>query len=181
MLLAMSVDEMTFNDFFDRLIKNEGGYVNNPKDPGGETNWGITWPKLREAIGMGLVPSDTTIARLNRDQARIIYRALFWEKGRMDQFDPAVSFQVFDFAVNSGIDTAIRHLQRAAGVAEDGNVGPVTIAAINHRKPQIIVLLFIAERLDFWRHLSTWPTFGNGWTARAAMDLRYAAQDLEEK
>lgn len=168
---------MDYDTAFDRLIGNEGGYVNNPADPGGETNWGITWPILNQAIATGVVTSDTTIASLTRDQAKLVYKAFFWDKGKMDQFDPAISFQVFDFAVNSGIGTAIRKLQRAVGVADDGNIGPATIAAIKSYTPSEVIMLFVAERLDFYRKLQAWPTFGAGWVARMANDLRYAAKD----
>lgn len=169
---------MDYNTAFNRLIGNEGGYVNNPADPGGETNWGITWPILNQAMGKGVISAGTTIVDLTRDQSALIYKAFFWDLGKMDQFDPAVAFQVFDFAVNSGIQTALIHLQIAVGCAPDGNIGPVTIAAINAMKPSQVIVKFIAERLDFWRKLSTWSTFGAGWTARAANDLRYAATDL---
>lgn len=168
---------MDYDTAFDRLIGNEGGYVNNPADPGGETNWGITWPILNQAIATGVVTSDTTIATLTRDQAKLVYKAFFWDKGQMDQFDPAIAFQVFDFAVNSGISTAIRKLQHAVGVADDGNVGPATIAAIKSYTPAEVIMLFVAERLDFYRKLKAWPTFGAGWVARMANDLRYAAKD----
>ena len=63
---------MTFDDAFTRLLGNEGGYTNNPADPGGETNWGVTWPVLRQAMGEGIVPAGTTIATLTRDQAKAI-------------------------------------------------------------------------------------------------------------
>ena len=169
---------MDYNTAFDRLIGNEGGYVDNPKDPGGETNWGITWSVLNQAIGANIVPAGTIIATLTRDQSKLIYKHFFWDAGQMDQFDAAISFQVFDFAVNSGIGTAIRKLQAAVGVADDGNIGPVTITAIKSFTPAQVIILFVAERLDFWRKLSTWQTFGAGWTARAAADLRYAAKDI---
>lgn len=159
---------MNFDQAFERLMGNEGGYVNNPADPGGETNWGIckrSYPNV-------------DIKNLTRDQAKAIYLRDFWQRGQMDQYDPAIAFQVFDIAVNSGIETAVRMLQRAAGVADDGNIGPVTIAAVKAKSVPSLLMLIIAERLDFWRKLSTWPTFGAGWTARAAKDLRYAAQDL---
>lgn len=167
-----------YDTSFDRLIGNEGGYSNNPKDPGGETNWGITWPVLHQAIGASVVPSAVTIATMTRDQAKLIYKSFFWDAGKMDQYDPAISFQVFDFAVNSGIVTALRKLQTAVGVADDGNIGPATIAAIKAMTPAEVIMRFVAERLDFWRKLSTWPTFGGGWTARAANDLRYASKDV---
>lgn len=169
---------MNFDQAFDRLMGNEGGYNNNPADPGGETQWGITWPILRQALQMKLVPENTTIKSLTRDQSKVIYKALFWTRGSMDQFDAAISFQVFDFAVNSGIETAIRKLQRAVGVADDGHIGPATIAAIKAKSVTDVVMLFVAERLDFWRRLDTWPKFGKGWAGRAAQDLRFAAEDI---
>lgn len=168
-----------FDTFFDRLIGNEGGYSNRAlsADPGGETNWGITWPKLREAIGAGLVEPETTIKNLTREQAKVIYRALFWDESRLDEMPPAIAFQVFDAAVNHGIPNGIRFLQRAAGVADDGHIGPVTIAAVASQSVTDILMLFIAARLDFWTSLSTWADNGKGWARRAANDLRLAAED----
>ena len=158
---------MDFRTAFDRLISNEGGYVNNPKDPGGETKFGIS----KRAY------PNVDIANLTREQARDIYFADFWDRGQMDQYDGAIAFQVFDAAVNHGIETAIRLMQRAAGVADDGHIGPVTVAAVKAKSVTDMLMLFIAERIDFWRKLSTWPTFGNGWAGRAATDLRFAAAD----
>lgn len=158
---------MTFDEAFDRLIGNEGGYVNNPADPGGETNWGISkrsYPTLE-------------IKALTRDQAKSIYRRDFWDRGQMDQLPEAVAFQVFDAAVNHGIETAVRLLQRAASVADDGHIGPATLAAIRRMTVTDLLMLIIAERLDYWRKLTTWGRFGAGWAGRAANDLRYAAQD----
>lgn len=158
---------MNFDLAFDRLIGNEGGYVNHPGDPGGETNFGISKRSY----------PTVDIASLTRDQAKVIYFRDFWQRGQMYQYDPAIAFQVFDIAVNSGIETAIRMLQRAAGVADDGHIGPITIAAIKSRSVTDVIMLLIAERLIFWCKLSTWPTFGKGWARRAADNLRYAAQD----
>lgn len=158
---------MNFDTAFDRLMGNEGGYVNDPADPGGETNWGIckrSYPSV-------------DIRNLTRDMAKEIYLRDFWQRGGMDQYDPAIAFQLFDIAVNSGIETAIRMMQRAAGVADDGHAGPVTLAAVKAKSVTDMLMLIIAERLDFWRKLSTFKTFGAGWVARAAKDLRYAAED----
>lgn len=157
---------MNFDTAFDRLISHEGGYVNDLADPGGETNWGISkrsYPNL-------------DIAKLTREDARAIYRRDFWDV-LGDDAHPAIKFQVFDFAVNSGIGTAIRKLQVAVGVADDGHWGPVSAAALSKMDVNDVLMRFIAERLDFWRKLSTWPRFGAGWAGRAAQDLRYAAED----
>ncbi len=158
---------MNFDIAFDRLMGNEGGYVNNPADPGGETKWGISkrsYPNL-------------DIANLTREQAKEIYRTDFWQRARMDEIDPAIAFQVFDAAVNHSIETAVRMMQRAAGVADDGHIGPVTIAAVRGKTVTDMLMLLTAERLEFWAKLTTFDTFGRGWTRRAAKDLRYAAED----
>jgi lysozyme family protein len=159
---------MTFQTAFDRLMNNEGGYVNDPKDPGGETKWGISkrsYPNL-------------DIRNLTREQAQQIYLVDFWQRGGMDKFADALAFQVFDAAVNHGIETAIRLLQRAADVADDGHIGSVTIAAINGKPAPVMVLRFIAQRIRFWTKLSTWDRFGKGWANRAADDLVYASGDI---
>lgn len=158
---------MDFDQAFDRLMGAEGGYVNLPSDPGGETNWGISKRSY----------PTVDIKKLTRDDAKLIYRRDFWERGRMGEYDQAIAFQVFDIAVNSGIETAVRMLQRAAGVADDGHIGPVSVAAIKARSVTDMLMLIVAERLEFWTKLKTWDEFGRGWTRRAAKDLRYAAED----
>lgn len=158
---------MDFDTAFDRLMGHEGGYIDNPADPGGETNWGISKRSY----------PDVDIKNLTRDQAKEIYRRDFWDRGQMDQFDPAVAFQTFDFAVNSGIETAIRKLQAAAGVADDGHIGPVTVAAIKNRGVNDMIMLLTAERIEYQAKLKNSDTFWRGWMRRNAGNLRYAAND----
>lgn len=151
----------------DRLLGNEGGYVNDPNDPGGESNWGISkrsYPSI-------------DIADLDRDQAIAIYKRDFWDKIDGDSLPPGVGFQALDFAVNSGIETGLRALQRAAGVADDGNIGPVTLAALTAANPSDLVMRLLAERLYFMTGLSGWMNFGKGWARRIANDLRFGAMD----
>ena len=156
-----------FDVFIERLLSHEGGYVNHPSDPGGETKWGISKRSY----------PNVDIARLTREQAIAIYRRDFWEKSRADDLPPAVGFQLLDAAVNSGIGQATRWLQVAAGVADDGVIGPATLGALRIADPNDLVMRFCAERLDFMTRLSTWPQFGKGWARRIAQNLRYAAQD----
>lgn len=162
---------MDFDQAFERLIAHEGGYVNHPDDPGGETNWGIT---ARTARANGYTGS---MRELTRRQAREIYRVAYWGRARADDYDPAIGFQLFDAAVNHGIGNAIRFLQRAVGVVDDGIVGPQTVAAINSMQTTDVLARFNAERLDFYTRLSTWPSFGRGWVRRVAENLRYASED----
>jgi len=146
---------------------SEGGYVNRASDPGGETNWGISkrsYPNL-------------DIKSLTREQAKKIYLEDFWLDGSMPSFHGAIAFQVFDAAVNHGPQTAIRLLQRAVGVADDGNVGPVTRAAVRAMSVTDVLLLFMAERFEFWTRCSDWKNSSKGWVRRGAENLRYIASD----
>lgn len=161
----------SFDRAFERMIGHEGGYVNHPADPGGETNWGVT---KRTARAEGYVGH---MRDMTRDQAREIYRRAYWERARADNYHPAIGFQVFDAAVNHGIGNAVRFLQRAVGVADDGAVGPVTVAAIQRLSVPDVLARFNAERLDFYTKLSAWPSFGKGWVRRVSGNLRYAAED----
>lgn len=159
---------MSFDTSFDRLIGNEGGYVNDPADPGGETNWGISKRSY----------PTTNIRDLTRETAKAIYWTDFWLRVHADELDSLTAFQALDFAVNSGIETAVRKLQTAVGVADDGHWGPVTLAAVKALPPAVLAFRFLAERLDFMRRLKNWPSAGAGWAGRIAADMRFAAQDL---
>ncbi|MDR0478502.1 MAG: hypothetical protein LBH31_01585 [Burkholderiaceae bacterium] len=162
---------MDFDQAFERLIGNEGGYVCNPADPGGETNWGVTLRTAREAGYTG------AMCDLTRDQAKAIYRDAYWNRAKCVQYDGAIGFQVFDAAVNHGIGQAIRFLQRAVGVADDGIVGPITLSAVRGMPSMDVLARFNAQRLNFYTQLSTWATFGKGWARRIAVNLQYAAED----
>ena len=151
-----------FDAAFKALIDHEGGYVNHPKDPGGETQFGITkrsYPHLN-------------IRDLTLDDARAIYRRDFWGRLQCDALPLAARFQVFDAAVNSGPGNAARWLQAAAGVAQDGLIGPATRQAIDAMHPAALVARFNAARLLFMTSLSTWPTFSRGWARRIAANLQ---------
>lgn len=154
-----------FDTSFERLIGNEGGYVNNVQDPGGETNWGISKRSY----------PDVDIKNLTMEGAKQIYLRDFWEP--LGDAPDAVKFQAFDFAVNSGIQTAVRKLQAAIGVADDGHWGPMSAAALAAMDLNDVLMRYIAQRLRFWASLSTWGSFGKGWALRAAKDLEYASGD----
>ena len=163
---------MNFDTAFDRLIGHEGGYVDHPDDPGGQTNWGVTIAVARASGYAG------PMRDMPRGTAKAIYRTQYWEKVRADSMPFAVAFQVFDAAVNHGTRQAAKFLQRAAGVADDGAIGPQTLAAVQDREPAALLFLFNAEREQFYTDLKTWPSFGKGWSRRVVANLRYAAKDI---
>lgn len=162
---------LTFQEIFDRIIGHEGGYVNHPKDPGGETKWGIT---KRTALANGY---DGAMKDLTRNGAYLIYKKAFWERYQCDRLPSDVAYQFFDAVVNHGSGNASRMLQRAVGVADDGVIGEITLSAVAKLNSNDVLMRFNAERLKFYTKLSTFDTFGKGWVNRIAGNLSYGAED----
>lgn len=158
-----------FDRAFTDLLGHEGGYVNNPADPGGETNWGITVAVARENGYVGAMKD------MDQSVAKTIYARKYWLP-EFESLPYAVAFQVFDAAVNSGVGQSVRWLQRAVGVADDGQFGPVTLSAVRAIDPTKLVMFFNAERLLFMTNLSTWSSFGKGWARRISANLKKGAQ-----
>lgn len=148
-----------FEPVMEGLLKDlEGGYVNHPKDPGGETNHGITkrsYPKLN-------------IRTLTWPQAKRIYKVDFWDKVKGDLLPSGVDAVTVDPAINSGPRKAAQWLQAAAGVKVDGLIGIETLQAVRAADPVVIIKGVSARRLGFMRSLTIWSSFGRGWSKRVA-------------
>lgn len=141
------------------VIRHEGGHVNHPKDPGGETKFGITkrsYPHM-------------DIARITEEDAIIIYHRDYWQRIGGDQLPADVANFVLDSAVNMGVSRAIKFLQSACNVKADGALGPVTIKAA-HETANVLEKMADIRR-SFYRSLSTFPTFGKGWLKRVDIVL----------
>jgi lysozyme family protein len=162
---------MSFEKAIERVLTHEGGYVNDPRDNGGETNLGIT---VAVARANGYAGSMRTMSRV---QAKAIYRKQYWDAVKADQLPFVVAFQLFDAAVNHGVRRAVMLMQQSVGTTQDGVIGGKTIQAINTRNPQQLALLFNAVRLEFYAGLGDFAHFGKGWTRRVAANLRFAATD----
>lgn len=170
---------LTFDQAFERLIGHEGKFTNDRQDRGNWTTGVIGKGQLngtKYGISAMTYP-DLDIKSLSLEQAKNIYKRDWWDKINADQIDSALVFQVWDFAINAGMGTAIRKLQLAVGVLDDGIIGNLTIQAINKADLNDILLKFNAERLKYYTSLSTWPRYGKGWTLRVASQLNYAALD----
>lgn len=164
-----------FDIFIERILSHEGGYVNHPDDPGGETNWGIT---KNVAVENGYTGP---MIRLSRERAIEIYRTGYWQRVHGDDIPNPLAFQVFDAAVNHGPKRAIQWMQQAYGLTADGVWGPVTQQAIYRSTTVPVVkraLEFNRIRLKFYTDLATWKTFGKGWARRIADNLFYIAEDM---
>ncbi len=156
---------MNFDEAFVRLLGNEGGYANDPRDPGGETMWGIT---RRVALANGYTGP---MREMTPAQARAIYLPLYWNAAHIDCLEDELRFHVFDAAVNSGVGQAVRWMQRAVGAVDDGVVGPKTLVALARVPGTVAAARFTGHRLQFMTSLNTWPAFGRGWANRIANNL----------
>lgn len=153
---------MNFDEAFHHLLGHEGGYVNHPDDPGGETNWGVTKVVARAHGYQGLM-KDMPV-----DVAKAIYKKSYWTPVRADELPPAIRYAVFDAAVNSGVGTSVRWLQQSVGATPDGVLGPKTLAAINEVNPDGLLRKMLGRRLRAMTDMKGWPSFSAGWARRVA-------------
>ncbi len=152
---------MNFDEAFERLLGHEGGYVNDPRDPGGETKFGISKRSY---------PGED-IKNLTLGRAKQIYARDFWGPAGCDTVPDGIRFDLFDMAVNSGVKAAVRTLQRTVGETPDGVLGPLTLQALGNLDATRVAIRFNAQRLVFMASLPTWPAFGRGWANRIASNL----------
>jgi lysozyme family protein len=146
------------------VLRSEGGYVNDPRDPGGATNKGVT-QAVYDDYRKGLGSPPRTVKQITPSETAAIYKHRYWDAVRGDDLPAGVDYAVFDLAVNSGVSRASRFLQDVCCVNADGKIGPVTIAAASHN-PKHIVEALMDKRLAFLRTLGTFGHFGKGWTNR---------------
>lgn len=151
----------------------EGGLVDNPLDPGGLTNLGLTLADLRQAEGPRA--NDDDVRALTPDVARGLYRVLYWVPVNGVRLPPGVGLSVFDHAVDCGIRTSARILQRIVSVTADGWIGPQTLTATTvfcyHGGGALLDLLHTRQREDYLAIGDA--TFEKGWLNRC--DARLAA------
>ena len=146
-----------------QVLKYEGGKVDYPRDPGGRTAYGVTqatYDAWRKKQNLPTVDVFT----ISQADVAAIYRQEYWDRISGDNLPAGVDFAVFDYAVNSGVSRAAKALQGVVGVAQDGQIGPATIAATK----AYVAMAVTDQRLAFMKSLSIWSTFGKGWSARIA-------------
>jgi hypothetical protein len=153
-----------FDKCFQLVLQHEGGYVNDPRDPGGRTNMGVT-QRAWEAY----LNRDVTEAEMRTLTPNIIkpfYRAMYWDKIKGDDLPAGVDYAAYDLAVNSGVGRAAKYLQEVAGVVADGIIGPKSLQAIQAHDPLQMADAICDMRLEFLKRLPTFETFGKGWSRR---------------
>jgi len=182
-------DDPVFNQALAKLWPDEGGFVDDPDDPGGATNLGITLYTLRRAGQLDGIDVDLNhdgtvdahdIQRLDKATAALIYRVEWWDRyGYGHIGDPLLAIKVFNLAVNVGPGTAVRLFQQAINACDphnqilvDGQLGPKTLAAANAADQHMLFGDLVQAAQDYYRHLvairPTLSKYLTGWLARAA-------------
>ncbi len=146
------------------VLVHEGGFVNHPADPGGATNKGVTLATYRAYVKKNGTVED--LKNITQAQVATVYKKHYWDAVRGDDLPSGVDYAVFDFAVNSGPGRAAKYLQAVVGVSHDGVIGPATLAAVRGADPSLVINLLCDRRMAFLQALSTWKTFGKGWSRR---------------
>lgn len=145
-----------FDSAFEHIIGLEGGYVDDPRDPGGETKYGIS----KRAY------PDVDIKALTLDQAKGIYHRDYWDAVKADQLPWPLSAYVFDSAVNQGVSVAILLLQKTLNVKADGILGQQTLGAVRKHDQQELASLYMAQRALRYTGTRNFDRFGLGWMKR---------------
>ena len=153
-----------FSEALEVILHHEGGYVNHPKDPGGETNLGVT-KRVYEDFG-----GTKDMKELTKEDVEPIYKKNYWDRVKGDDLPEGLDLCIFDFAVNAGPGRAAKFIQRLVKTTVDGGIGPNTLKCINDHVEEYGLSTTIdqyqSERHNYYQSLSTFETFGKGWTRR---------------
>ena len=156
-----------FSEALEVILHHEGGYVNHPKDPGGETNLGVT-KRVYEDFG-----GTKDMKELTKEDVEPIYKKNYWDRVKGDNLPEGLDLCIFDFAVNAGPGRAAKFLQKLIGVTQDGGIGPQTLGALQSAigedvriQTREMIEKYQSMRQEYYESLSTFETFGRGWTRR---------------
>ena len=156
--------KVNYDKCLETILHHEGGYVNHPKDPGGETNLGVT-KRVYEEFG-----GTKDMKELTVEDVAPIYKKGYWDKMIGDDLPGGLDLCVFDFGVNAGPGRAAKYLQTQIGTVADGGIGPNTLAKleeyIRENGEHEAVKKYQEMRQKYYESLSTFATFGKGWTRR---------------
>ena len=161
-----------YDECLKTILHHEGGYVNHPKDPGGETNLGVTKRVYQEHGG------TKDMKDLLVEDVAPIYKKGYWDKMKGDDLPGGLDLCVFDFGVNAGPGRAAKFLQQMIGTTVDGGIGPNTLAKVEEyvreNGEHETVKKYQEMRQKYYEQLSTFATFGKGWTRRVEETTKLA-------
>lgn len=148
----------------EKVLNHEGGFVNDPLDPGGMTNFGITKKSYESYLGRKVTESE--MRDISYDEIKLFYKKMYWDKASCDEINKGIDYCVFDSAVNSGVLRAVKWLQQSLHLADDGIIGNKTLCALKYCTEKEVINEICNLRMIYLRSLKKWGRFGNGWQKR---------------
>lgn len=148
----------------------EGGFTNDRRDPGNWTGGKVGVGELK-GTNMGIAANsfpNLDIRNLTKTQAADIYAQRYARPLRFDDLREGDDLVILDLGINSGVSRSANFTQAIAGTAQDGQIGPVTLAALAKIPSRDFIKRLCARRLSFVQGLKIWETFGKGWSRRIA-------------
>jgi lysozyme family protein len=168
-----------FQECLARILKHEGGYVNDPLDSGGRTNLGVTQRVWEEFVGHPVTEAD--MKALTPEKIAPMYKLKYWNPSYCEVLPKGLDYVVFDFAVNAGTGRSVKTLQQAIGCVADGVIGPKTMAAINDANPKDLIAKFSDARADFYQGIVArkpdQARFIKGWLNRVEESRKLALEE----
>ena len=164
-----------FGHCLDLVLKSEGGWVNHPSDPGGETNLGVTKRVWEEWVGHPV----ESLKNLTKDQVAPLYEQKYWRPCYGEVLPRGLNYVVFSFGVNAGPGRSVKLLQQSIGVVPDGIVGPRVRTKIRESNVADIIKSFCEFRREYYKSLKNFPIFGKGWLNRVDEEERQAIQMIK--
>ena len=158
----------------DLVLKSEGGFVNNPSDPGGMTNLGVTKRVWEEYTGH---EADEKIMRsLTPEKVASLYEQRYWRPTYCEVLPRGLDLLIFSMGINAGTGRSVKLLQSSIGRVADGVIGPRTMELIKSANVADLINKFSQTRRQYYESLKTFPIFGKGWLARVDREESEALQ-----
>ena len=161
---------MSFRECLDLVLKSEGGWVNDPRDNGGETNLGVTKAVWEEWVGHPV----KTMKNLTKDDVAPLYEQRYWRPCYAEVLPRGLNYIVFSMGVNAGAGRSVKLLQQSLGCLPDGIIGSATRSLILASNSATLISKFSETRREYYRTLKTFPIFGVGWLTRVDREEKQA-------
>ena len=156
----------------DLVLKSEGGWVNNPSDPGGETNLGVTKRVWEEYVGHPV----ESLKKLTKEEVAPLYEQKYWRPCYGEVLPRGLDLLSFSMGVNAGTGRSVKLLQSSLGCVPDGVIGPKTRELISASNSATLIAKFSETRREYYRSLKNFPIFGKGWLNRVDSEEAEALQ-----
>ena len=163
-----------FKECLDLVLKSEGGYVNNPSDPGGMTNLGVTKRVWEEYSGHEV--DEKTMRELTPEKVAPLYEQRYWRPTYCEVLPRGLDLLIFSMGINAGTGRSVKLLQQSLGCVPDGVIGSRTMELVKQSNVADLIGKFSQARRQYYESLKTFPIFGRGWLARVDKEEQEALQ-----